>query len=159
MEASLKILLRNNYVTKEGKRQVCIRYTAYRQCTFIGMNISILPQHGSEKRSAVLSGEARFLFYNELIHKMYNKADNIILDNYLKPLTVSEFISKLKDKHYGNTDFYIFIEKEIDLLKASRAGGTISNYYKLINTMKEWKLTILGSVTRNSVIGVKKLRR
>lgn len=73
---------------------------------------------------------------------MYNKADNIILDNYLKLLTVPEFISKLKDKHYGNTDFYVFIEKEIELLKTSRASGTISNYYKLINTMKEWKSTL-----------------
>lgn len=142
MKASLKILLRNNYVTKEGKRQVCLRYTAYRQCTFIGLNISVLPQHWSNKRLAVLSGDERYLFYNELIHKMYNKADNIVLDNYLKPLTVQEFICKLKDEHYGNTDFYIFIEKEIDLLKASRAGGTISNYYKLINTMKEWKSTL-----------------
>ena len=35
---------------------------------------------------------------------------------------------------------YNFIEKEIELLRASRASGTISNYYKLINTMKEWKL-------------------
>jgi len=142
MKASLKILLRNNYVTKDGKQQVCLRYTAYRQCTFIGLNISVSPQHWSVKRSAVLSGDERFLFYNQLIHKMYNKADNIILDNYLKPLTVSEFISKLKDKNYGNTDFYVFIEKEIELLKASRASGTISNYYKLINTMKEWESTL-----------------
>ena len=142
MKASLKILLRNNYVTKEGKRQVCLRYTAYRQCTFIGLNISVLPQHWSEKRSAVLSGDSRYLFYNELIHKMYHKADSIILENYLKPLPVREFVSKLKDEHYGNTDFYVFIEKEIELLRASRASGTISNYYKLINTMKEWKSTL-----------------
>lgn len=139
MKATLKILLRNNYVTKEGKRQVCLRYTAYRQCTFIGLNISVLPQHWSEKRSAVLSGDERFLFYNELIKKMYHKADGIIIENYLKPLPVCEFIGKLKDQNYGNTDFYVFIEKEIELLKASRASGTISNYYKLINTMKEWK--------------------
>lgn len=139
MKATLKIILRNNYVTKEGKRQVCLRYTAYRQCTFIGLNISVLPQHWSEKRLAVLSGDERFLFYNELIKKMYHKADGIIIENYLKPLPVCEFISKLKDQNYGNTDFYVFIEKEIELLKASRASGTISNYNKLINTMKEWK--------------------
>lgn len=36
----------------------------------------------------------------------------------------------------------MFIEKEIELLKASRASGTIANYYKLINTMKEWKPTL-----------------
>ena len=142
MKASLKILLRNNYVTKEGKRQVCLRYTAYRQCTFIGMNISVEPKYWNEKKCTVLSGDKRYLFYNELIHKMYNKADNIILDNYLKPLTAQEFIYKLKDKNYGNADFYLFIEKEIELLKASRASGTIANYYKLINTMKEWKSTL-----------------
>ncbi|QIK53134.1 site-specific integrase [Dysgonomonas sp. HDW5B] len=142
MKATLKILLRNNDVTKEGKHQVCLRYTAYRKCTFIGLNISVLPQHWSEKRSAVLSGDQRFLFYNELIKKMYHKADGIIIENYLKPLPVREFIGKLKDQNYGNTDFYIFIEKEIELLKASRASGTISNYYKLINTMKEWKSSL-----------------
>ncbi len=142
MKASLKILLRNNYVTKDGKQQVCLRYTAYRKCTFIGLNISVEPRYWNEKRCAVLSGDKRYLFYNELIKKMYHKADGIILENYLKPLPVREFISKLKDKHYGNTDFYVFIEKEIELLKASRASGTISNYYKLINTMKEWKPTL-----------------
>lgn len=28
------------------------------------------------------------------------------------------------------------------MLKVSRAAGTISNYFKLINTMKEWKPTL-----------------
>lgn len=73
---------------------------------------------------------------------MYHKADGIIIENYLKPLPVGEFIGKLKDQNYGNTDFYVYIEKEIELLKASRASGTISNYYKLINTMKEWKRSL-----------------
>lgn len=73
---------------------------------------------------------------------MYHKADGIIMDNYLKPLPIKEFIDKLKDNQYGNTDFYVFIENEIELLKASRASGTIANYYKLINTMKEWKPTL-----------------
>lgn len=142
MKASLKILLRNNYVTKDGKRQVCLRYTAYRQCTFIGLNISVLPQHWSEKKSAVLSGDHHYLFYNKLISEMYHKANGIIMDNYLKPLPVVEFIDKIKDRTYGNTDFYVFIDNEIELLKASRASGTILNYYKLINTMKEWKPTL-----------------
>ena len=48
----------------------------------------------------------------------------------------------------GNTDFYVFIENEIEQLKQSRAAGTISNYYKLINTMKEWRPTLsFGEIT------------
>lgn len=41
--------------------------------------------------------------------------------------------------YWVNTDFYVFIENEIEQLKQSRVAGAISNYYKLINTMKEWK--------------------
>lgn len=139
MKASLKILMRNNYRTKDGKQQICLRYTAYRQCTFIGLNISVNPRFWNSNSCRILSGEPRYLFFNKLIKEMYHKADGIIIENYLKPLPVCEFISKLKDQNYGNTDFYVFIEKEIELLKASRASGTISNYNKLINTMKEWK--------------------
>ncbi|MCD7852255.1 MAG: phage integrase SAM-like domain-containing protein [Parabacteroides sp.] len=61
------------------------------------------------------------------------------MENFFKPLPVPQFIEKIKDKSFGNTDFYVFIENEIELLKQSRAPGTIANYYKLINTMKEWK--------------------
>lgn len=77
MKATIKIELRKDYATKEGKQMVCLRYTAYRRSTLISMNIAV-----------------------------------------------------------------VFIENEIEQLKQSRAAGTISNYYKLINTMKEWKPTL-----------------
>ena len=99
MKATIKIELRKDYATKEGKQMVCLRYTAYRRSTLISMNIAVLPKHW-------------------------------------------------KDKHHGNTDFYVFIENEIEQLKQSRAAGTISNYYKLINTMKEWKHALsFGEIT------------
>ncbi|WP_221412168.1 site-specific integrase, partial [Dysgonomonas sp. 25] len=46
---------------------------------------------------------------------------------------------QMKDKHYGNTDFYTFIQNEIELIKSARTKGTIDNYRNLINKMKEWK--------------------
>ncbi|GHT33189.1 hypothetical protein AGMMS49574_18320 [Bacteroidia bacterium] len=64
------------------------------------------------------------------------------MDYFFNPLPLPDFLNKLKDKRLGNTDFYVFIENEIELLKASRAEGTISNYHKLINTMKKWKPTL-----------------
>lgn len=142
MKAIVKIELRKDYVTKEGKQMVCLRYTAYRRSSLISLNISVLPKHWNSKSYTVRSSVPFSDFINKTIFEMYQKANNIVMDNFYKPLPLPDFIAKMKDKHYGNTDFYVFIEKEIELLKASRAAGTISNYFKLINTMKEWKPTL-----------------
>ena len=45
MKATIKIELRKDYATKEGKQMVCLRYTAYRRSTLISMNIAVLPKH------------------------------------------------------------------------------------------------------------------
>lgn len=66
----------------------------------------------------------------------------MILANILKPFPVVEFITKMKDNHYGNHDFYIFIQDELELIKSVRSKGTIDNYHNLINKMKEWKPTL-----------------
>lgn len=142
MKASLKVLLRKNYKTKEGKHQVCLRYTAYRRFTFIGFNVSVHSKDWNENKKQVKATESRHLLYNRIIKEQYHKAEKIILDNFLTPLPVKEFIERLKDKYYGNTDFYTFIENEIELIKSSRTKGTIDNYQNLINKMKEWKPTL-----------------
>lgn len=145
MKATLKILLRNNYQTKEGKQQVCIRYTSYRRSTFIGLNISVHPKDWNDHKKQVKATEAHHIHYNKLIKEQYHKAESIIIDHFLKPLPVAEFIGKLKDKHYGNEDFYIFIENEFELIKSARSPRTMDNYHNLINKMKEWKPTLTFS--------------
>ncbi|GAB6119103.1 site-specific integrase [Dysgonomonas termitidis] len=139
MRASIKIFQRNNYSTKDGKRQLCLRYTSFRQTTFIGLGISVHPRHWSQKRSMVLSGERNYLHYNRIIEEEYCKAENILLAHFYKPLSTKEFVDKFRDKYYGNTDFYVFIEKELELLQSTRAKQTLSNYRNLLNKMKEWK--------------------
>lgn len=145
MKATLKILQRKNYQTKDGNYQICLRYTSYRQSTFIGLNISLHPKHWNDNKKQVKATEPRHIRYNQLIKEQYHKAESIIIDNFLKPLPVAEFISKLKDKHYGNQDFYIFIEHELELIKSARTQSTINNYHNLINKMKEWKPTLTFS--------------
>ena len=86
MKATLKILLRNNYQTKEGKRQVCIRYTSYRQSTFIGLNISVHPKHWNDSKKQVKATEPHHIRYNQIIKEQYHKAESIILDNFLKTI-------------------------------------------------------------------------
>lgn len=143
MKATLKILLRTNYQSKEGKYQICLRYTSYRRSTFIGLNISVHPKYWNDSKKQVKATEPHHIRYNQLIKEQYHKAESIILDNFLKPLPVTEFIGKLKDKHYGNADFYVFIEQELDLIKSARSQGTMDNYHNLINKMKEWKPTLI----------------
>ncbi|MFT4224308.1 site-specific integrase [Dysgonomonas sp.] len=145
MKATLKILQRKNYQTKDGKYQICLRYTSYRQSTFIGLNISVHPKNWSDTKKQVKATEPHHIRYNQLIREQYHKAESIILDNFLKPLPVTEFISKLKDKHYGNADFYVFIEQELELIKSARSPRTMDNYHNLINKMKEWKPTLTFS--------------
>lgn len=138
-KATIQIELRKDYVTREGKQMVCLRYTAHRRSTLISLNISVLPKHWNNISKTVRGGIHRCDFYNKTIKEIYNKADNLVMENYFKPLPFPEFMNKLMDRNHGNTDFYTFIEDEIELLKASRASGTIANYYKLINTMKKWR--------------------
>ena len=124
---------------KNGKQQICLRYTFFRQITFLGLKISVHPGHWSQKRSMVLSGERNHSRYNRIIEEEYCKAESILLAHFDKPLSTKEFVDKFRDKHYGNTDFYVFIENELKLLESTRAKQTLSNYRNLINKMKEWK--------------------
>lgn len=142
MKATFKIEMRKDYVTKDGKRPICLRYTTSRRTTLISLNILIKPRHWNKISCTVRETEPRSYYYNKAISEFYQKADTIIMENFYKPLSISQFIEKIKDKSFGNTDFYVFIENEIELLKKVRAPGTIENYNKLINTLKAWKPTL-----------------
>lgn len=142
MKATFKIEMRKDYATKDGKRPICLRYTANRCTTLISLNILIKPRHWNKVSCTVRDTEPRSYYYNKAISEFYQKADTIIMENFFKPLSISQFIEKIRDKSFGNTDFYVFIENEIELLKKVRASGTIENYNKLINTLKAWKPTL-----------------
>ncbi|WP_286811149.1 site-specific integrase [Bacteroides sp. Phil13] len=142
MKATFKIEMRKDYATKDGKRPICLRYTANRRTTLISLNILIKPRHWNKVSCTVRDTEPRSYYYNKAISEFYQKADTIIMENFFKPLSISQFIEKIRDKSFGNTDFYVFIENEIELLKKVRASGTIENYNKLINTLKAWKPTL-----------------
>ena len=142
MKATFKIEMRKDYATKDGKRSICLRYTANRRTTLISLNILIKPRHWNKVSCTVRDTEPHSYYYNKAISEFYQKADTIIMENFFKPLSISQFIEKIRDKSFGNTDFYVFIENEIELLKKVRAPGTIENYNKLINTLKAWKPTL-----------------
>lgn len=142
MKATFRIELRKYYTTNDGKQTICLRYTAYRRTTLISLNIFIKPQQWNKSSCTVRASEPNCYYYNKIISEFYTKANAIVIENFFKPLTIPQFLEKIKDKFYGNTDFYVFIENEIELLKKARASGTIENYYKLLNTMKEWKPTL-----------------
>lgn len=69
---------------------------------------------------------------------------NLLLDNFGSPLSTKEYKELLATPTNvkEQTSFYEFVESELEILKVDRAEGTISNYNKLINTMKTWKPTL-----------------
>lgn len=143
MRATVKLVLRNDYVRKDRKQQLCLRYIAYQKDSYIGLGISILPKHWDAKALMVRAGEHLAHMYNKIITQVYEKAKSLIMSFYEKPLPIPQFRKELFDKKdHGNTDFYEFVEQELEILKVDRAEGTIANYRKLINTMKEWRGTL-----------------
>ncbi len=139
MKATLKIMQRLGNEAKDGTCPVCLRYTSYRRVTYIGLNISVSPRHWSDHKKMVLSGDKDHLLYNRIIQEQHARAQLIIRDHFIRPLTVEAFLSKFKDKSYGNMDFYVFARHELEFLKLSRSGRTIANYCNLVNTMQRWK--------------------
>lgn len=107
MKATLKIIQRLSYESKDGTFPVCLRYISYRRVVYIALNISIHPKHWSDNKKMVLASHKDHLFYNKIIQEQYTKAQTIIRDNFIKPLRVEVFLNKFKDILYGNTDFYV----------------------------------------------------
>lgn len=143
MRATVKLVLRNDYVRRDGKQQLCLRYIAYQKDSYIGLGISILPKHWDTKALMVRAGEHLAHMYNKIITKVYEKAKSLIMSFYDKPLPIPQFRKELFDKKDDrNIDFYQFVEQELEVLKVDRAEGTIANYRKLISTMKEWRGTL-----------------
>ena len=82
MKATIKIELRKDYATKDGKQMVCLRYTAYRRSTLISMNIAVLPKHWNKISNTVCASEPRCYYYNKAISEVYQKADTIVMENF-----------------------------------------------------------------------------
>lgn len=139
MRATIRLVLRDSYKTQSGKQQLVLRYVAHKESTFIGLGISILPKHWDSNALLVRKGEPFSKQYNQIIRELYHKAVDIVLDNHGRPLTKNKFREKLFEVKQNDSDFYEFVEQELEVLKTDRSEGTISNYRKLINTMKEWK--------------------
>lgn len=141
MKATVKLILRNDYKTKDGKQQLSLRYTAKRKSTHINIGISIHPKCWDEKALLVKLREPFSQKYNVIITEMYQRAVNLMLDNFGNPLCTKEYKQQLANvvSTTESTSFYEFFDTEIEVLKTDRTEGTISNYKKLINTMKLWK--------------------
>lgn len=140
MRATVKLILRKDYIRKDGKQQLCLRYIAHKKDTYIGLGISIQSKHWDRNALMVRKGEPLCYQYNKIITETYQKAVNLIMDNHYSPLSTTQFRKKLFErKDNTKVDFYEFVEQELEILKVGRRDSTISNYIKLINTMKKWK--------------------
>ena len=143
MKATVKIILRSDYKTEDGKQQINLRYIARSKSTYIGLGISISPQNWDAKSLQVKLREPFAFHYNKIITEMHQRAVSMIMDNYGNPLCIKEFKKQISSvPNIENESFYDFVDSELEIMKVDRVKGTIDNYYKLLNTMKLWKPTL-----------------
>lgn len=144
MKASVKLILRNDYKTQDGKQQLSLRYFAKRKCTHINLGISIHPKNWDEKALQIKLQKPFSQKYNIIITEMYQRAVNLLLHNFGDPLGTKEYKQQLVTTNsiVESTSFYEFVDSELEVLKIDRTEGTISNYNKLMNAMKRWKPTL-----------------
>lgn len=69
MKATVKLVLRNDYKTKDGKQQLSLRYIAKRKSTHINIGISINPKNWDEKALQVKLREPFSGKYNKIVPK------------------------------------------------------------------------------------------
>ncbi len=142
MRATVRLLLRRDYVGQSGKQQLVLRYLAHQKSSYIGLGISIFPKHWDKNMLMVRKGDPLSYQFNKIIREIHQRATSLIMDNYNNPLPIPKFRELLFEKTESHTDFYDFITQELEFLQTDRRKGTIDNYKKLINTMKVWKPTL-----------------
>lgn len=54
-KSTLKITLRTNYLTVDNKKPLCLQYIAYRQSTFISLNINLTPEQWDNNLKSIVN--------------------------------------------------------------------------------------------------------
>ena len=128
MNPKIKIVLKPDYLRKDGTKNIRLRLTINRKVKYYPLNIYVKPEHFSSGR--VLKADPDHWQNNLLVDKYANKASDILFRLEINdiPVTIGAFERDFKNKLYGNSSFYVFVEKQIILLKGKLAPTTIVGF-------------------------------
>jgi len=143
MNATIKIVLKTDYVRQDGTVNIRLRLTINQRVKYYPLNIYILPKYFKSGR--VLRGDIESFNKNMLIDKYINKANKIIFDYRINdtPITFENFDRDFTNKMYGSKSFYDFVDNQRIALKGKLTPGSLKGYLDQSNKMKDFKPTLL----------------
>ena len=142
MKTNLKIILRNDFVSKNGAKPVYLRVTINRKVKNISLSFSV-------KEKNFFKGQIRptdpdYQSKNLIIDSALNRAKKIDLEarvSYLE-LSLNDFCEKFFNYVGQSTSLYEFYEKELPYMKSKLAPDTLRGYTTLISKLKKFRSSI-----------------
>jgi integrase len=143
MSLSFKILLRKNYVKKANQQSAILcRITIDRVVKYYPLSISTKKEFWSISNCHVKTGDKDSYLKNKVIEDWLERL-NVLYFEYkkssnIKNISFEAFEQDFFVKKIESPSFYDFITSEIELLRPLRSAGTIGNYFKLLNKLKDF---------------------
>ena len=139
MNTSIKIVLKSDYVKKDGTINVRLRLTIDRRVKYYPLNIYVLPRNFANGK--ILRGDPEFSNKNLLIDKFRIKANKIIFDFRLNdtPISFETFERDFSNKKYGSKSFFDFVDSLRSSLAGKLSPGTLKGYLDLSNKLKSFR--------------------
>lgn len=142
------IIYRTDQPKKDGSNTFCLQLHHNKVKRLISLKVSCTKEYYDAKYNRIKKSHPFGDEYNLIIETQLLKASKILLDARIKdePITINEFLIRYlgKDADNTKTDFFAFVENEIELekKKASKAPGTIKKYRYQLNKLKEFKVKL-----------------
>ena len=150
-----KIIIRNDAIQKNGKVSLALQCFINGSRKVIGLNISVLPEHFNAIRQEVqVPEEPEYSnLINANIRQAKIRAEKIFMEAMLanRPLDRPQFTSSFLMRSQGGS-FLDFMEREIELERRVKAPGTIKNYIKTINKVRDFNSGISFSSLNYNLI-------
>ncbi len=143
MKVSSKIVLKSDYIRKDGTLNIRLRLTVNRRVKYYPLNILVLPKNF--KNGKVKAGDAMSSNKNLLLEKELNKANKIIFDYRLNDLliTFDNFGRDFSNEIWGSKSFYDYVDQLIVELDGKLAPGSLKGYKDQANKLKSFRPKLL----------------
>ncbi len=135
---TFKIILRTDFIKKDGSGTICLRLSQKRKVKQISLQIYVNPKDWNVNRNVVNKSDLQHYLKNKLIEKNRSKAQKIIVDYFLNDrfLSFAEFDKNFFNNSYGTNSFYQFVEHEFSNKSKMYAYNSLRAYKSQLNKLK-----------------------
>jgi len=149
-----KIILRKDFLKKNGQYPVCLRITSRRVPKLFPLGFDVLVKDFDQGKLRVKKTDPFHFQKNQLILKAETKARNIAFEYAMndKNLPLDEFTRAYKNDNYGSVSFYDYIEYLIIKRDSELSWDTIEYYKKQLSKLKKFRSSLTFSEVNEDFI-------